>query len=203
MCEAFAYLTDYEGAKNIPGIVESKGVGSHSNAYVLTHSNITLTSVMVEGPMEKMIGTERFETLAKKAYEESLGNEPKLAKIKAILEAEKPDTDRLYSAIHLVYALRADVQDSRHRKFSEEQAQAARIGEIQGDTKLSESERSMMIQSEVNHFNLWKQAFEVDAQNREERFLRHMVSLVGELSEATLERLNSFEPQFGPLRFGP
>jgi len=24
MCEAFAYLTDYEGAKNIPGIVESK-----------------------------------------------------------------------------------------------------------------------------------------------------------------------------------
>jgi hypothetical protein len=186
-----------------PAIVQSKGVGNHSNAYTLTYSNITLTSVIVEGPMEKMIGTERFEELARKAYEESLQHEPKLAKIRAILESEKPDTDRLYSAIHLVYALRADVQDSRYRKFSEERDQAARIGELQSDAKLSDAERASLIQSEVNHFNLWKQAFDLDARNRDERFLRHMVSLVGELSEATLERLNSFEPQFGPLRFGP
>ena len=31
MCEAFAYLTDYEGAKNIPGIVESKVIKKDGN----------------------------------------------------------------------------------------------------------------------------------------------------------------------------
>ena len=31
MCEAFAYLTDYEGAKNIPGIVESKVIKRDGN----------------------------------------------------------------------------------------------------------------------------------------------------------------------------
>ena len=31
ICEAFAYLTDYEGAKNIPGIVESKVIRRDGN----------------------------------------------------------------------------------------------------------------------------------------------------------------------------
>jgi len=31
MCEAYAYLTDYEGAKNIPGIVESKVIKRDGN----------------------------------------------------------------------------------------------------------------------------------------------------------------------------
>ena len=183
--------------------IQAKGVRGESNSYTLVYSNITLTSVRVEGPMEKMIGTERFEMLAKKEYAESLEYEKKLKKIKDIIDAEKPDSDRLYSAIHLVYAMRADVQDSRQKKFSEENGLAVRIGEIEGDSKLSESDKAGRIQSEVNHFNLWKLSFEMDTRNSYDRFLKHMTSLVGELSEATLDRLNSFEPQFGPQRFEP
>lgn len=93
--------------------------------------------------------------------------------------------------------------DMRHKLFDLEFTSSARIGQLQGDSGLSPEEKKNQIQTEINDINAQRMAYDVEAKNNSDRFLRHMRSLVGELSEATLERFCAFEPRFSPQRFRP
>jgi hypothetical protein len=183
--------------------VQSRGVSNPTNSYTLVYSNLTLTTVTVDSPLEKLIGTDEYEALAKKDFEENIPFEKKLNKIKDIIELESPDSGRIYSAVRMVYEMRSDVADNRKLRSELEHSTNERIREIDSDEKIPASERAMLIQSEVNQINIQTLSLEMGAKNSYERFLRQMVNLVGELNEATLDRLNAFEPQFSAKRLKP
>jgi hypothetical protein len=153
--------------------------------------------------LEKLIGTDEYEALAKKDFEENIPFEKKLNKIRDIIELESPDSGRIYSAVRMVYEMRSDVADNRKLRSELEHSTNERIREIDSDEKIPASERAMLIQSEVNQINIQTLSLEMGAKNSYERFLRQMVNLVGELNEATLDRLNAFEPQFSAKRLKP
>jgi hypothetical protein len=153
--------------------------------------------------MEYLIGTDQYELLAKHDYDSNVEFEVQLRKIRDLIEAERPDSGRLYSAVRIVYETRADVMDMRRKLFDLEFTSSARIGRIQGDPYFSSEEKKKQIQTEINDINAQRMAYDVEAKNDNDRFLRHMKSLVGELSEATLERFCAFEPRFSPQRFRP
>ena len=153
--------------------------------------------------MEYLIGTEQYELLAKNDYDSNVEFEKHLKKIRDLIESERPGSGRLYSAVRIVYETRADVMDMRHKLFDLEFTSSARIGQIQGDSGLSAEEKKTQIQTEINDINAQRMAYDVEAKNDYDRFLRHMKSLVGELSEATLERFYAFEPRFSPPRLRP
>lgn len=191
------------GARRTNPSVQSKGVSNPTNSYTLVYSNLTLTTVTVDSPLEKLIGTDEYESLAKRDFEENIPFEKKLNKIKEIIESERPDSGRIYSAVRMVYEMRSDVADNRKLRSELEHSTNARIREIDSDEKVPASERAMLIQSEVNQMNIQILSLEMGAKNSYERFLRQMVNLVGELNEATLDRLNAFEPQFSAKRLKP
>ena len=99
--------------------------------------------------------------------------------------------------------MRADVMDMRHNLFDLEFSSNVRIGQIQADSSLSPEEKQNRVRTEINEINAQRMAYDVEAKNDYDRFLRHIKSLVGELNEATLERFYAFEPRFSPQRFRP
>ena len=187
--------------KSFSTIPPSSQIVRETNHYTVIHSNIFINTVTVDGPMEYLIGTDQYELLAKNDYDSNVVFETHLRKIRDSIEAERPGSGRLYSAVRIVYETRADVMDMRHKLFDLEFTSSARIGRIQGNSSLSDEEKKNQIQTEINDINAQRMAYDLEAKNDYDRFLRHMKTLVGELSEATLERFYAFEPRFSPQRF--
>ena len=174
-----------------------------TNNYTITHSNVVVKVVTVDGPMESLIGTAQYELLAKNDFDDSVKYEPYLTRIRDLIESERPGSGRLYSAIRIVYETRVDVLDMRHKLFDLEFTSNATIGQIQSDSNLTEEEKKSRIQDAINNMNAQRMAYDVEARDNSNRLLRHMKTLVGELSEATLERFSAFEPRFSPGRLSP
>jgi hypothetical protein len=174
-----------------------------TNGYIITYSNIVIRTAVVAGPMEKFIGSDYYEKIARQDFDESVGSETHLRKIRDLIESDRPGSDRLFSAVRLVYEMRADVLDMRHDRSELEFSTNARIGQLQADSSLSPEERERQILSAMNNLNAGKIAQDVEQRERYDRFLSHLTALVGELSESTMERFAAFDPQFAPRRLQP
>lgn len=184
-------------------ILQSSHPTRATNSYFIVHSNITITTVVVDGPMEQFIGTDQYELMAKSDFESNVDFETYLKRVRDLIESEKPGSARIYSAVRMVYEMRANVMDMRHDIFDLDFTYNAKIGQIQADSTLSPEEKETRAQSELNNLNAQRISLDVDARNNYERFLKHMTSLIGEPSDAMLERFYAFEPRFSPRPLRP
>lgn len=175
-----------------------------SNSYTLSHSNVTVTTFIDRGPMEKLIGTDDYENLARRDFEENVRFEPGLQRVKEIIESEKPGSNRVYSAVRMVYELRSETMESRRSRINLENEYNLKISTIGQEPSISEEEKARRMQSEIDEMNAQFLSLDQDARLNAERFRRNMVMLVGELEQATVERFYYLEPRMvaGPLRPG-
>jgi hypothetical protein len=173
-----------------------------SNSYTLNHSNVMVSTFIDRGPMEKLIGSDDYESLAKRDFEDNVRFEPGLQRVKEIIESEKPGSNRVYSAVRMVYELRSETMESRRSRINLENEYNLKISKIGQEPSISEDEKARRMQSEIDEMNAQFLSLDQDARLNAERFRRNMVILVGELEQATVERFYYLEPRMvaGPLR---
>ncbi len=173
-----------------------------SNSYTLNHSNVMVSTFIDRGPMEKLIGSDDYESLAKRDFEDNVRFEPGLQRVKEIIESEKPGSNRVYSAVRMVYELRSETMESRRSRINLENEYNLKISKIGQEPSISEEEKARRMQSEIDEMNAQFLSLDQDARLNLERFRRNMVMLIGELEQATVERFYYLEPRMvaGPLR---
>jgi hypothetical protein len=174
-----------------------------TNSYTFVHSNIIVSTVSIESPMEKWIGTDQYELLAKSDYESNVESEPYLRKIHDLIESERPGSERLYSAIRMVYEMRADVLEKRRDLFDLEYSSNATLARIRADPVFPAGDKQSRLEVEINDMNAEKIRIGTESRRNYDRFLKQMGALLGELSEATMERFAAFEPRFSPRPLRP
>ena len=174
-----------------------------TSSYAFVHSNVVVSTVSVESPMEKWIGTDQYELLAKKDYDSTVEFEPYLKKVHDLIESERPGSERLFSAIRMVYEMRADVLEKRRDLFDLEYSFNAKMGRIRADASFPARDKQSRLDVEINDMNAEKIRIGVESRRNYDRFLKQMNALVGELNEATIERFAAFEPRFAPRPLRP
>ena len=167
------------------------------------HSNATVTTVTIPSPMEKFIGTEKYEAIAKRDFETHVIHESKLKDIKAMIEVEHPKSARLYSAVRIVYEMRSDAFAKLHDVFALEEQIKNSIGEIDRDETLSAADKSTQLQAQIDRANLERKLLDTDARAFVERCRRQLDSLLGGVSTPLFERFYSFQPQFAAQPLQP
>jgi hypothetical protein len=162
----------------------------------LVYSNIVVKMVTVPGAMEKLVGTQEFEEMSKRDYEDKSAVDPALVRLKDMLEAEGVPDERLYSAIRVVYEMRSTQKGSRFLEFYDRQRHDVALIELKADTIHSEADKALIRNEQVDFFNADELAREVTAKELVDRVKAKLHILTGGVSEATFERFYSLEPRF-------
>jgi len=169
---------------------------SSNKVFQLVYSNIVVKMVTVPGAMEKLVGTQEFEEMSKRDYEDKSAVDPALVRLKDMLEAEGVPDERLYSAIRVVYEMRSTQKGSRFLEFYDRQRHDVALIELKADTIHSEADKALIRNEQVDFFNADELAREVTAKEIVDRVKAKLQILTGGVSEATFERFYSLEPRF-------
>ena len=162
----------------------------------LVYSNIVVKMVTVPGSMEKLVGTQEFEEMSKRQYEDLSVVDPALVRLKDMLEAEGVPDERLYSAIRVVYEMRSTQKGERFLEFFDRQRHTEALNRLNAETTLSEADKALIRSDRSDFFNADELAREVTAKELVDRVKAKLQILTGGVSEATFERFYSLEPRF-------
>ena len=162
----------------------------------LVYSNIVVKLVTVPGAMEKLVGTQEFEEMSKRDYEDKSAVDPALVRLKDMLEAEGVPDERLYSAIRVVYEMRSTQKGERFLEFYDRQRHTDSLNRLAAETTFSEADKALIRNEQVDFFNADELAKEVTAKDVVDRVKAKLQILTGGVSEATFERFYSLEPRF-------
>jgi hypothetical protein len=169
---------------------------SSNKVFHLVYSNVVVKMVTVPGSMEKLVGTQEFEEMSKRDYEDLSVVDPALVRLKDMLEAEGVPDERLYSAIRVVYEMRSTQKGLRFVEFDDRQRHTESLNRLAAETTLSEADKALIRNDRVDFFNADELAREVTAKDVVDRVKAKLQILTGGVSEATFERFYSLEPRF-------
>ncbi len=169
---------------------------SSNKVFHLVYSNIVVKIVNVPGAVEKLVGTQEFEEMSKRQYEDLSVVDPALVRLKDMLEAEGVPDERLYSAIRVVYEMRSTQKGERFLEFYDRERHNQALTELNAETTLSDADKALIRSDRVDFFNADELAREVTAKEVVDRVKAKLQILTGGVSEATFERFYSLEPRF-------
>ena len=169
---------------------------SSNKVFQLVYSNIVVKLVTVPGSMEKLVGTQEFEEMSKRQYEDLSVVDPALVRLKDMLEAEGVPDERLYSAIRVVYEMRSTQKGERFLEFYDRQRLTEALNELKAEATLSQADKVLLRNERMDFANADELAREVTSKDVVDRVKAKLQILTGGVSEATFERFYSLEPRF-------
>ena len=161
----------------------------------LVFSNAVADRVIVPGPLDHILGTQQYEEIAKRDFEENAPSEPTLGKAKEILESDGVPTERIYSAVRTVWEMRSE-QIWWHLEKVENQKQLERdLADLEVDPRYNNEERAFVHRALNEKAGIMAAMLKADEARTIERTKATLQHLVGGVSEATFERFYSLEPR--------
>ena len=161
----------------------------------LVFSNAVADRVIVPGPFDHILGTQQYEEIAKRDFEEHAPSEPTLGKAKEMLEADVVSAERIYSAVRAVWEMRSE-QNWWHREKIENQKQLDQdLTDLDVDQRYNTEERAFVRRALNEKAGIMAAMLKADAAWTIERTKATLQHLVGGVSEATFERFYSLEPR--------
>lgn len=161
----------------------------------LVLSNAVADRVIVPGPLDHILGTQQYEVIAKKDFEENAPSEPTLGKAKDILEADGVPTERIYSAVRAVWEMRSEQIGWRFKEVENQKRSDRDLADLEVDPRYDSEERAFIRRAFNEEARIMDAMLKADAAWTIERTKATLQHLVGGVSEATFERFYSLEPR--------
>lgn len=161
----------------------------------LVLSNAVADRVIVPGPFDHILGTQQYEEIAKRDFEEHAPSEPTLGKAKEMLEADGVPAERVYSAVRAVWEMRSEQIGWRSREVENQKRSDRELANLEVDPRYDNNQRAFVRRALDEEARIMDAMLKADAAWTIERTKAKLQHLVGGVSEATFERFYSLEPR--------
>lgn len=170
-----------------------------TNSYNIS-SNQTVVEIIEYPPVYKLLGTRRFEELARNHYDKLIETEPNLAELKEIFEdlPASKNSSLIFSGIYLVHALKSEILDQARSEFDNRLDLERALQETLDITDIQERERRVEFIKSTSDAQLFMIHQRVNNSTRLTKDL--LVGLYGEMPKSIFQRLMSIETMYGPER---
>ena len=173
-------------------ISEESELGLVTKTYQLTPSK-SITEVVVPNPKVPLLGSVKYEALAKQDYFESIQVETNLIELKEILEdfPAAKQSEHLYSGIREAYVFKSKIKQLRDSDFLLSADQWKGPFEIEAISNLVE--RELKAQQIKDRLDENMNRILLDKADAPERFKQRMVRLYGYFPKPIFQRLMSID----------
>lgn len=172
---------------------------SVTNIYSFS-SNQIIFETLEYPPVYKLLGTRKFETLAKNQFDKLIDVDPNLADIKEILEdfPASNDSSLIFSGIYLVHTLKAEISDQYYNEFQNRLSLEKDLQEAAEIEDIDEKEKRIELIKNSREVELF--IIREKVKNRTALTKDLLIGLYGEMPKDVFQRLLSIETQYGPER---